>query len=42
MGGAGADISPEESAAGIRATLASLPATDKAVFRNYDGKPIGW
>ena len=42
MGGAGADISPEESAAGIRATLASLPATDKAVFRNYDGKPIAW
>ena len=42
MGGAGADISPEESAAGIRATLASLPATKQAVFRNYDGSPIGW
>jgi len=42
MGGAGADISPEESAAGIRATLASLPPTQQAVFRNYDGKPIAW
>lgn len=42
MGGADADISPEESAAGMRATLASLPATDKAVFCNYDGKPIAW
>lgn len=42
MGGAGADISPEESAAGIRATLASLPASKQAVFRNYDGSPIGW
>jgi len=42
MGGAGADISPEESAAGIRATLASLAPTQEAVFRNYDGKPIGW
>jgi len=42
MGGAGADISPEESAAGIRATLASLPQSRQAVFRNYDGSPIGW
>ena len=42
MGGAGADISPEESAAGIRATLASMPASKQAVFRNYDGSPIGW
>ncbi len=42
MGGAGADISPEQSAAGIRATLASLPQVKQAVFRNYDGSPIGW
>ncbi|GJI89120.1 MULTISPECIES: SDR family oxidoreductase [Duganella] len=42
MGGAGADISVEESAAGIRATLAALPASDTAVYRNYDGTTIGW
>jgi NAD(P)-dependent dehydrogenase (short-subunit alcohol dehydrogenase family) len=42
MGGAGADISAEESAAGIRATLAALPASDTAVYRNYDGTTIGW
>jgi NAD(P)-dependent dehydrogenase (short-subunit alcohol dehydrogenase family) len=41
-GGAGADISAEESAAGIRATLAALPASDTAVYRNYDGTTIGW
>lgn len=42
MGGDGADISPQESAAGMRRTLATLPASDQAVYRNYDGKPIGW
>jgi NAD(P)-dependent dehydrogenase (short-subunit alcohol dehydrogenase family) len=42
MGGAGADISVQESAAGIRTTLAALPASDTAVYRNYDGAPIGW
>lgn len=42
MGGAGADLAPEESAAGIRATLAALPASEQAVYRNYDGTPIGW
>jgi len=42
MGGDGADISPQESAAGMRRTLATLPASDKAVYRNYGGKPIGW
>ncbi len=42
MGGAGADISVEESATGIRATLAALPASDTAVYRNYDGAVIGW
>lgn len=42
MGGPGADLSPEESASGIRATLAALASSGTAVFINYDGKPIGW
>jgi NAD(P)-dependent dehydrogenase (short-subunit alcohol dehydrogenase family) len=42
MGGAGADLSVEQSAAGLRATLAALPASDQAVYRNYDGTSIGW
>jgi NAD(P)-dependent dehydrogenase (short-subunit alcohol dehydrogenase family) len=42
MGGEGADISVEESAAGIRNTLAALPASELAVYRNYDGTTIGW
>nr|WP_315215959.1 SDR family oxidoreductase [uncultured Duganella sp.] len=42
MGGDGADISVEESAGGIRATLAALPASERAVYRNYDGSEIGW
>jgi NAD(P)-dependent dehydrogenase (short-subunit alcohol dehydrogenase family) len=42
MGGAGADISPEESAGGIKATIGGLPASEVAVYRNYDGTEIGW
>ena len=42
MGGDGADISVEDSASGIRATLAALPASEAAVYRNYDGAEIGW
>ena len=42
MGGTGADLSVEQSAAGLRATLAALPASDQAVYRNYDGTSIGW
>ncbi|NVD71476.1 SDR family oxidoreductase [Duganella sp. BJB1802] len=42
MGGGGADLSVEQSAAGIRATLAALPASDRAEYRNYDGTSIGW
>jgi len=42
MGGADADITPEQSAAGIRSTLATLPASDQATYRNYDGTTIGW
>ena len=42
MGGQGADLSPEESAAGIRATLAGLAPSEQAAYLNYDGKPMGW
>lgn len=42
MGGEGADISPEESASGIKATINGLPASEVAVYRNYDGTAIGW
>ena len=42
MGGPDASISVEQSAGGMRATLAALPASDKAVYRNYDGAAIAW
>ncbi|MYM80648.1 SDR family oxidoreductase [Duganella sp. FT50W] len=42
MGGAGADITVEQSASGIRATLAALPTSEQAVYRAYDGTTIGW
>lgn len=42
MGGAGADLTVDQSASGIRNTLATLPHADHAVYRNYDGTPIGW
>jgi NAD(P)-dependent dehydrogenase (short-subunit alcohol dehydrogenase family) len=42
MGGAGADITVEQSASGIRATLAGLAASEVAVYRSYDGTEIGW
>ena len=42
MGGTGADLDPADSASGIRATLAALPASAKPVFVTYDGQPIGW
>jgi NAD(P)-dependent dehydrogenase (short-subunit alcohol dehydrogenase family) len=42
MGGAGADISPEQSVSGMRATLAKLSAKDNGRFLNYDGSAINW
>jgi NAD(P)-dependent dehydrogenase (short-subunit alcohol dehydrogenase family) len=42
MGGAGADIPVEHSAAGLRATLAGLRPADNGTFLNYDGTPIPW
>jgi NAD(P)-dependent dehydrogenase (short-subunit alcohol dehydrogenase family) len=42
MGGAGAALSVEESVRGLRRVLADLPASEQAVYRDYDGSPIGW
>lgn len=42
MGGTEADLTVEQSARGIRATLAALPASEQAVYRAYDGTSIGW
>lgn len=42
MGGAGADLSVEQSANGIRQTLARLTHKDNGKFYNYDGTPIAW
>ena len=42
MGGAGADISAEESAGGIRRVIAGLRAADNGGFGNYDGEVIEW
>ena len=42
MGGAGADLAVEESAAGIRTTLAGLKDSDNAKFFNYDGALLIW
>jgi NAD(P)-dependent dehydrogenase (short-subunit alcohol dehydrogenase family) len=42
MGGAGADLSVEQSASGIRRTLADLAPADNGKFLNYDGSPIPW
>lgn len=42
MGGAGADIAPEESAAGIRTVIDELTVATTGRFRAYDGSAIGW
>jgi NAD(P)-dependent dehydrogenase (short-subunit alcohol dehydrogenase family) len=42
MGGAGADLSVEESVSSLRATIARLTAAEHGRFLNYDGTPIGW
>ena len=42
MGGSAADISPRESAGGIRQVIAGLGAADNGGFRNYDGAVIQW
>lgn len=42
MGGEKASLSPEQSAAGIRATLAKLTQKDNGTFYNYDGNRLTW
>ena len=42
MGGAGADITVEQSASGIRASLAAFTAKDTGQFFNYNGTGISW
>lgn len=42
MGGAGADLSVEQSAADLRRTLAALTPADNGGFLNHDGQPLAW
>jgi NAD(P)-dependent dehydrogenase (short-subunit alcohol dehydrogenase family) len=42
MGGSGADITAEQSVAGMRGVIAALTAKDNGRFLNYDGSAIDW
>lgn len=42
MGGAGATLTPEESAAGIRKVIAGLRPEGSGRFLNYNGEEIPW
>ena len=42
MGGAGADLSVEQSVADLRRTIAALTPADTGRFLNHDGSPIAW
>jgi NAD(P)-dependent dehydrogenase (short-subunit alcohol dehydrogenase family) len=42
MGSADAPLSVEESASGLRATLAQVELSANGSFLNYDGKPLQW
>jgi NAD(P)-dependent dehydrogenase (short-subunit alcohol dehydrogenase family) len=42
MGGDGADISVQTSAADLRRTLAALTPADNGGFFNHDGQPLAW
>lgn len=42
MGGKEADLTPEQSVAGMRRVLAGVTHRDNGTFRNYDGTPIPW
>ncbi|HEU4460813.1 MAG TPA: SDR family oxidoreductase [Methylibium sp.] len=42
MGGAGADLSVEESVSSLRRTLAALTPGEHGRFLNHDGSPIAW
>ncbi|MBY4946334.1 SDR family oxidoreductase [Cupriavidus respiraculi] len=42
MGGAGADLTPQQSVAGMRRVLADATRRDNGTFHNYDGTPLPW
>ena len=42
MGGAEADLSPEQSVADMRRTLSGLRAEDNGCFLNHDGAGLAW
>ncbi len=42
MGGAGADLAPEESVANLRRLIAGLQSQDNGGFFNHDGEPLPW
>jgi NAD(P)-dependent dehydrogenase (short-subunit alcohol dehydrogenase family) len=42
MGGAGADLSPEQSVGDMRRTLAALKAQHNGRFLNHDGSELAW
>jgi len=42
MGGAGADLTPQQSVSGLRRVLAGATAQDNGGFRNYDGSVLPW
>ena len=42
MGGAGATLTVQQSAAGLRAALAAATPAQNGAFLNYDGTPIPW
>jgi len=42
MGGAGADLSVEQSVSGMRGVIARLTPADNGRFLDHDGSPIAW
>lgn len=42
MGGSSADITPQDSVAGMRKSIEGLGAADSGKFFNYDGTPLQW
>lgn len=42
MGGEGADLTAEQSVAGMRSVIAALTPKDNGRFLNYDGSAIDW
>jgi NAD(P)-dependent dehydrogenase (short-subunit alcohol dehydrogenase family) len=42
MGGSGADISPAESASGLRKVIAELTPERSGRFWNYNGEELPW